>query len=256
MDEKLIKDIGKVDKDSVVPIYYQLAKIIEKKILSQNLKPGEKLPPENTIAKKYGISRMTVRRAISELIDAGMVYAEKGKGTFVASPKLEDVVFELKDFHEEIKARGMNPNTRLLSVEIVRANKIIIEKLDISANTKCLHFCQLVSADNEPLIYENKYVVYRKKKPILESELKDSSLTNLASLNDEYPVMSKRILQASLATEKEADILGVNSDTPVFIVEQILYSDEKKPVGWGRSVCRGDRFKFTSYKGWSVNSIT
>jgi len=256
MKNKIKIDDEKIDKDSVVPIYYQLAKIIENKILTQSIKPNEKLPPETKIADIFDISRMTVRKAISELVDAGMVYSEKGKGTFVSEPQLEDMTFELKDFHEEISKRGMKPRSRLLNVEMVRADDLLMKKLNISRNTKCLYFCLLISADNEPLIYENKYVVYRKQEPILESELKDSSLSDLASLNGEYPVMSKRILHASVTTEKEANILGVQTNTPVFVVEQILYSDEKKPVGWGRSVCRGDRFKFTSYKGWSMDSIT
>lgn len=255
MDINFDEEAEKLDKNSVIPVYYQLAKIMEKEIYEGRLKPGETLPPEHELAEKYGISRMTVRRAISELINAGMVYAQKGKGTFVAKPKLENVVFELKDFHEEIKRMGMKPSAKLLSVKIVRADKLLAKKLDIPLHTSCLYFRLLVSADDEPLVYENKYIVYTKQKPILESELKDPSLSNLAALSDHFPIMSKRVLHASVVTAEEASVLGVELNTPVFVVEQTIYDTEKRPIGWGKSVCRGDRFKFTSYIGWTMDSI-
>lgn len=249
------EEIEKIDKNSVIPIYYQLAKIIKKQIYEGILKPGETLPAEHELVEMYGISRMTVRRALSELINAGMVYAEKGKGTFVAQPKLEDVVFELKNFHEEIKKMGLKPSARLLGVKIVKADQPLVKKLEVPLNTKCLYFRLLISANDEPLIYENKYVIYAKQKPILESELKDPSLSSLAAMHGDYfPIMSKRVLHASVVVKEEAAVLGVPPNTPVFVVEQILYDTEKKPIGWGKSVCRGDRFKFTSYIGWSLDT--
>ena len=244
-----------IDKNSVIPIYYQLSKIFEEMIYSGELKPGEKLPPENKIASHFEISRMTVRKALSELIDEDLLYSEKGKGTFVAQPKIDNVEFELQNFRDEIKKRGMEPNPKLLRVKIIRADDSVAEKLHIEKGTKCIDFSLVISADNEPLIYENKYIVYKKHKPILENELKDPSLSNLAMLHgNHYPIMSKRILNASKASQEEAEILNIKKGSPVFVVEQILYDSDSNPVGWGRSICRGDKFKFTSFSGWSKNS--
>ncbi len=251
MDKNKKHESGKIDKESVIPIYYQLAKILKDKIFSGEFKPEEKLPPENNIAGEYGISRMTVRRAIAELIDAGMVYAEKGSGTFVARPCLENVVFELKNFQEEIRERGLKPRTRLLEVKIVKSNQDLSERLQVPLNTRCLFFRLLISAEREPLIYENKYVVYKKQNPILEKELKDPSLSNLALLHaDSMPIRSKRVLLASVTDKEESSILSVKLNTPVFVIEQTLYDTDKKTVGWGKSICRGDRFKLSSDVGW------
>ena len=233
-----------------------MAKIIEKKIVDGILKPGEKLSPEHELASRYNISRMTVRKALQELAKANMIYTEKGKGTFVSKPRLENTVFELKDFHDEIKKMGMEPRTKLLGVEIIKADKNLAKKLNLEINTRLVYFRLLISAEGEPLLYENKYIVYSKKMPILESELKDPSLTNLATQHGNYfPTMSKRILNAAVANSKEAEILEIKKNSPVFVVEQYLYDNEKKPIGWGKSVCRGDRFKFTSYIGWTMDSI-
>lgn len=255
MDIKCI-DQSKLDKQSVIPIYYQIAKQFEEYIHDGRLKPGDALPPEHELAEFFLISRMTVRRAISELITAGLVYAQKGKGTFVAEPKLNEATFELGDFHEEIRKKGMTPSSKLLGVRIVIANKNLSQKLEVPLGTNCLFISLVLMANNEPLVYEEKYVKYIKQKPILEVELKDPSLANLAVMHgSHFPTTSKRILHASIATEEEAEKLEVAPNVPVLVVEQTLYDSNKKPVGWGKSIYRGDKYKLTSYIGWSANDI-
>lgn len=248
-------DGNRIDKNSVIPVYYQLAKLIEKSIYEGKLKPGDALPPENELVRRLGISRMTVRRAIAELTNAGLLYTQKGKGTFVARPQLENMVFELGDFREEIKKRGMEPRVKILSTKIVRADELLAKKLEVPLGTPCLYLRLLTSANDIPLIYEHKYMVFSKKKPILEFELRDPALTNFTDLVSAYgegmPAMSKMVLHASVVTEEEADVLKVKRHTPVFVVEQTLYNRDKKPIGWGKAVFRGDRFKFTSYVGWT-----
>lgn len=245
-------DLKVIDKNSVIPAYYQLAKIYEEKICNGELSPGEALPPEHNIAAQYEISRMTVRQAIAELTGSGLVYTQKGKGTFVARPELDNVIFELGDFHREIRARGVKPAIKLLQARIVRADDKLSAKLGVEAGTRCLFYRFTISAEGEVLAYESKYVVYTKQKPFLEAELNDSSLTRLvSSYSDKMPVTCKRVLQASLVTEEESAILGAAVNTPVFLVEQTLYDLDKKPVGWGKSIYRGDRYKLTSYDGWN-----
>lgn len=248
-----INQIKILNKNSSIPVYYQLAKLIEKEILAGNFKPGETLPAEHDFASRFGISRMTVRRAISELNMVGMVYSEKGKGTFVAKPKLDDVEFELDDFNNDISENEMNKGIKLLGAKITRADETLAEKLRIPLDTKCLHFRLIVSINNEPLVYENKYIIFSKQNPILEKELKDPSLSNLAnSHGQQLATTGKRVFRASMVTEEEAILLKVSINTPVFLVEQTIYDQEKKPIGWSKSVYRGDRYRLTSYTGWCL----
>ncbi len=244
-----------IDKNSVIPIYYQLAKLFEKQIRRGELKPGEALPTEMEIASLFGISRMTVRRAISELVAAGMVYTQQGKGTFVARPKLDNIVFELNNFNEEIKKRGLKLQSTILEARIVKADEQLKARLGAElGSSRFLFFRIVIAADGERLAYETKYIIYTKQKPILESELKDPSLSNLvAAHSDCLPVSSQKVLQASVANEEEALILGISPNAPVFLIEQTIYDLEKRPIGWGKSIYRGDRYKLTSYDGWYAN---
>lgn len=245
-----------VDKNSIIPIYYQLFKYFEKQIRGGNLQPGDNLPTEMEIAARFDISRMTVRRAISELVSAGMVYTQKGKGTFVASPRLDSVVFNLNNFYDEIRQKGMKRHAELLEARIIKADEKLARRLGIDINTRCLYFRIVITADGEPLVYETKYTVYSKRSPILESELKDPSLSTLAAAHsDTTPSSSKKVLMVSKTTEEEAKVLGVSRDTPIFLMIQTIYNAENKIIAWGKSLYRGDRYKLTSYEGWNIEDI-
>ncbi|TWH56226.1 GntR family transcriptional regulator [Desulfitobacterium sp. LBE] len=241
-----------IDKNSVIPIYYQLAKLLESQILRGELKPGEALPTETEIANRFEISRMTVRRAIAELITAGMVHAQQGKGTFVSPPKLNNVVFELNNFNQEIKDFGLKLSTTLLGAHIVRADERLMRIFQLdSSTTRLLYFRTVVSAEDERLAYERKYTIYSKSKPILESNLQDPTLSGLVTANnDVLPVSTKKVLQVSVTTAEEAAILGIGVNAPVFVIEETLYDLENKPVGWSKSIYRGDRYQLTGYDGW------
>lgn len=247
-----MRDELSIDKSSVIPIYYQLMKLLEGQIRRGEIKPGEALPTEMEITARFEISRMTVRRAISELVSAGMVYTQQGKGTFVASPKLDNIVFELNNFNEEIEQRGLQYKTTFAEAEIIRSNELLKGKFQIADdNTRFLYYRTVLSAEDEPLAYEDKYTFYTKSKPILEKELKDPSLLGLIAAHSNYlPVGVKKILQVAVTTEEEASILGIPPNTPILVIEVTICDPDLKPVGWSRSVYRGDRYKLTSYDGW------
>lgn len=241
-----------IDKNSVIPIYYQLFKLIEEQIRRGDLKPGESLPTEHEISSRFEISRMTVRRAIAELVSAGMVYAQQGKGTFVATPKLDNIIFELNDFNQEIKKRGLNYKNTILEAKIIRVDDDLRAKFQVGEEHKrLLYFRTVLSAEDERISYEVKYTIYSKSKPILESEIIDPSLPGLVAAHTEcLPMSAKKVLQVAACTKEEAAILGIALNSPVFLIKQTIYDQELRPVGWSKAVYRGDRYKLTSYDGW------
>ncbi|KJS19190.1 MAG: GntR family transcriptional regulator [Clostridiaceae bacterium BRH_c20a] len=241
-----------IDKNSVIPIYYQLAKLFEGKIQRGELKPGEAMPTEMKIVADFGVSRMTVRKAIAELVAKGMVHAQQGKGTYVSYPKLDNVVFELNNFDEDIKRKGIQYKTTLIEAKIIKADEGLRKIFKINdPNFRLLHFRSVISAEDEKLAYEVKYTIYTKNKPILEFELQDPNLPNLITANTDYlPMSSKKVLQAVISSKDDASILGIGLNLPLLVVEQTIYDGQLKPVGWSKSVYRGDRYKLTSNDGW------
>ena len=248
-------DYPLLDKSSFVPIYYQLYKHFETLILSGTLAPGDMLPTEMEFAEEYDISRMTVRRAISELAATGMIYSVKGKGTFVAEPKLDDMTFNLNQrFNDGEADEEMTP--QLLECRIIKADAHISNRLGIEIGTHCL-FCRMVTkAGGIPLIYEIRYAVYSKRAPLIENQLQDLSLTKVASAHsDQVPSRTKRILMASGAMNDEPKILQIKDGDPVFLMIQTIYDQDNHVIAWGKSIYRGDRYRLVSYNGWNLEEV-
>lgn len=109
----------KIDKQSPIPIYYQIMEQLKAQIKSGELLPDMPLPSEREYAEQFGISRMTVRQALSNLVNEGFLYRLKGRGTFVSKPKMEQALQGLTSFTEDMKSRGMTPGSRLIDYQLI-----------------------------------------------------------------------------------------------------------------------------------------
>ncbi|MEW5783770.1 MAG: GntR family transcriptional regulator [Bacillota bacterium] len=244
-----------LDKNSFVPIYYQLFKHFEGLIISGEMAPGDMLPTEMEFSEQLGISRMTVRRVISELAAAGMVYTVKGKGTFVAEPKLDEITFSLNQRFEDLE-QNEDIFTQLLECRIVKADDHISSRLGIEQGSRCL-FCRMFTkAGQTPLVYKTYYAIYTKRAPLIENQLKDMSLTNIASQHSKnIPSRTKRVLMASGARNDEPEVLQIDIGAPVFFMTETIYDQDNKVIAWGKSVFSGDRYRFVSYNGWNLDEL-
>lgn len=236
-----------IDKSSFIPPYYQLAQILERQIRSGVYRPGDALPSEAELSEKYGLSRMTVRRSLSQLARAGLIRTEKGKGTFVSRPQLDRAVFVMDEFHKEMATRGLTSSVRLLEARLVPAPEKAARKLQLPVGTKVLYIRRSLLADGEPMAYDRKYLRYDRGRPILENELQYQALPDMVEKHAEVlPTSSKMVLQVTLLNEEEARALHVAPGSPAFLLEQILLASDGRPVGWGWCLYRGDRYQLTS----------
>ena len=108
----------------VIPRYYQLKEILAKRIQSGEFQPGDQFPTVEQLCQEYGLSCGTVRRAIGMLIDAGLLRRDQGRGTFLNSPQLSPVFFQIANFDDEMKMRGWQPSTKLLNLRELPAQKL------------------------------------------------------------------------------------------------------------------------------------
>src|SRR5882724_11947393 len=121
---------GTIDKASPVPYYYQLLQLLERGIASGALAPGEKIPTEAVLCARYEVSRTVVRQALSDLDRTGLVTRHKGKGTFVASPKVSEFVAQsLTSLHEDLTALGERLETVVLRLEAEPVSPHVAQQL-------------------------------------------------------------------------------------------------------------------------------
>jgi GntR family transcriptional regulator len=200
-----LKELGRIDGDSFVPAYVQLGQILEEGILKGKLRPGQRIPSESKLGEAFGLSRMTVRRAISLLADGGLLRSEQGRGTFVINPRTEGGLFLIPDFHEEMRAQGADSGVRLLGVKLVPAGKVPAEKLGIKRGKRVIYLERILEGDGEPLVFDRKYMLYDHTQPLLEAELGHEEIPELFSRQPRFaPVRSDLTLSASVLNQREA----------------------------------------------------
>lgn len=236
-----------IDRNKFVPPYYQLAQILEQKILSGELRLGEPLPSETELGKTYKLSRMTVRKCLNLLAEKGLVDAQQGRGTFISRPALDRAGFIVDEFHKEMSRRSLVPDAKLIAVNVSKPTSEIAEKLAVKQEDRVLSFSRLLLADNTPIAVERKYLRFNKGRPILENELQYRAFSEIILAHTEVlPVQSRMLMRAEAADETNARYLQVPVGSPLLCLEQFLYTKVGEPVGWGLFYYCGDRFTLVS----------
>src|SRR6266699_3592826 len=218
-------------RNSPLPRYFQLKEIMRERIRSGEWKPGELIPSERELSEKYGISRMTARQAITELVNEGLFYREQGKGTFVSQRKITQQLIHLTGFTEDIRARGQRPGTKVLSATMCPADETTAEKLRINPGTLIFRLQRLPLADDEPLAIELSQITFKDCERLLEEDLEQNSLYRLLETKYGIPLMeADQELEAGLTGSEEAQLLKISLGRPVLFTRRITYTERNQPI--------------------------
>lgn len=232
-------------RNSPIPRYYQLKEILREKIRAGEWKPGDHIPSERELGETYGISRMTARQAITDLVNEGVFYREQGKGTFVSSRKITQQLIRLTGFTEDIRARGQRPSTKVLSAKMAPADETTAERLRIEVGQLLFRLQRLRLADDEPLAIELSQISFRGCERLLDEDLEHNSLYRL--LEDKYsvPLMeAEQEIEAGLAGNEDAQILKIPVGSSVLYTRRTTYTDRNQPLEYAKAVYCGNKYTF------------
>ena len=236
-----------VDKETPIPLYYQLKLRVQGLIDSGALKEGDMLPPENDLCVHLGVSRPTVRQALSELVSEGWLTRQKGKGTFVSHPKI-DVRFlqKLESFNNQMRQKGLTPSTKVLSLRKVPGVPRINEKLRLGPDEPLISLMRLRFGDGEPVVGVDTYIPYTRYPGMLEQDLERGSLyERLETLYNARISRVHREIEAANANRREAELLDIESGSAICLVKTTGFTDADLPVEYSVARYRGDRNKFS-----------
>ena len=237
---------GRIDKNSAVPYYYQLEQLLREKIENGKLKPGDILPPEVELCSTFEVSRTVVRQALNKLTQDGLVYKEKGKGSFVAKPKLQEkFVQSTYGFYQEMKEKGLELESKILEHELIEPPTKIRTLLKLSEGQKVVKTSRLRSVNKELIMFTTTYVRSDVCPGLEKEDLTNRSLYQL--LWEKYGLKisyGQRTLEAIAAIEYEADMLKVPRGSPVVYLESVSYLEDGTPFEYFEAWHRGDRCKF------------
>lgn len=204
---------------------------------------GEQLAPERDLARELGVSRMTLRRAIDELVTRGAVRRRRGSGVFALGPKLAPALMA-SSFTEDMRARGLRPGARTLAFEVFPAGARIGRHLHIGETEEIVQATRLRLADGEPIALEELSVPRRVAPDLKEIDLEDRSFYDL--IKARYGVVASRSIQTIepvVLDAQEAADLEAPVHSPALLFERTSWSADEVPIEFVRSVYRGDRYK-------------
>lgn len=236
-----------IDKGSAVPYYHQLKMYLLREIDSGNWSPALKLPSEAEFCEHFDISRTVVRQAIKELQNAGYLSTEKGKGTFIARPKIiEGFVQSLTGFYEEMVKRGYSVTTHILKQELAPASRNVAEALEVDINTPVITLSRLRKLNEEPSVYVTTYIPQGLCPELLIADMENKSLYAILEKCGCGLMMHKgrRYISVSLANEYEASLLNIEVGSPLIELDSVTYLKDGRPLEYFHALHRGDRTRF------------
>jgi GntR family transcriptional regulator len=226
-----------------LPLYAQLKEELIAAIARGDLAPGDQIPSQRGLCAKYRMSHMTVRRAISELLHEGVIYAIPGKGLYVTERK-QDAEPPLRGFTEDMSQRGMLASSQVLAAEVVGASTVLSSALGVPIGTALIYLRRLRLADGLPMAVQGSYLPQALCPGLLEHDLGRGSL--FALLRDVYHlrlVDGTTAVEAALADAEHAKLLGLHLPAPLLIIEQLSYLDSGQAIEFVRSAYRADRYR-------------
>lgn len=231
-----------LDRSGPIPLYFQVATRIESAILDGTLPPGARLENEVSLGERLGLSRPTVRRAIQDLVDKGLLVRRRGIGTQVVHGQVTRKV-ELTSLYEDLARENRTPSTEILAQEVIEAEGLVAENLGVPAGSNVLHIKRLRFADGVPLAILENYLPEEfaglGKKELLEHGLYQVLRGSGVSIR-----VARQNIGARRASVLESGLLHIDKQEPVLTMDRTAYDNSGRAVEYGHHCYRPDLYSF------------
>ena len=234
-----------LDEHSPIPLYYQLEKILEDQISAGFFKPGEKIPSENALCRQYGVSRTTVRQAISELVNTNKLVRTQGKGTFIADPHVIKPFYTLSGFSKDMQIQGLVPHSKVLKLAPIIPPIHITRAIKIKEHEAAILVKRLRYAGGKVMGLELCYYPFHRFSGLLEEDLVNNSLYDLLiNKYDTIPSRSIFNIEAMKCPREVADLLQITPADSVLYLNELIRDQNDRVFEYGEEFYRGDRYTF------------
>ncbi|WP_418827923.1 GntR family transcriptional regulator [Paratractidigestivibacter sp.] len=227
------------------PLYDQLVDLLSDKIQNE-MHPGDALPSERDLAETYGLSRTTVRLAMSELEELGLVTRKHGKGTFVSSVSRDTTdLMGTYSFTDQMRSLGRVPHTEVLDFEVREASKFVAQNMDLRLGEAVFRMRRLRSADGVPMMLERTYMPVKVFDGLTQHMVESKSLYEIVEQDFRMKIKTaEEAFGARAARPDEARLLKIDEDAPVLHLVRTTYNSKNVVIEYTRSVARADMFEY------------
>lgn len=227
----------------MVPAYIRIHDAIKKEIDGGVWEIGQRLPSERDLADDYEVSRMTLRQAITLLVEEGILERRVGSGTYVASHRVQEKMRGTTSFTEIVRSQGKTPSTQLISYQRKPANETEIQQLQLKATDTVVRMERVRFADNVPLVFEVASIPEKLIQSFNQEDITEHFFQTLTDNGYEIG-KSQQTIYAKNASERVANYLKVPKNHAVLALTQVSYFTDGRPFEYVHSQYVGDRFEF------------
>jgi len=235
-----------LDKSQPVPLYYQVKESLMEKINNKYFQVGDLIPSETELQETYKVSRITIRRAIQELVQEGYLFTQQGKGTFVSKPKVNQELNLITSWAETMMELGLHPETKSMQCFEEPAPLNIAKLLAIPTGEGIYRIERLRYADDEPICLMTNYLNPKYVPGLLEKGLVAESLYE--TLENNYNIVLNRAVEtveAKAAKAKEASLLNIKRGAPLLHITRVTYDINDNPIEVVMAASRADKYAYT-----------
>lgn len=235
------------DSSLAPPAYLKLAENIKQDILAGLYKPGGRIPSEAAFCKSSGLALLTVRQALSVLVEEGLLERFPGRGTYVKELSWRGASFSIDGLVDKV---GGDTHVHIVRTEVRRAGKDIAEKLGIALGDSIVFLKRTIAAAGKTFLIQEGHLLLDPTRPIMEAELEATYLTGLFSGSGEGLIKSAGLSIVPMNIEEEdAALLQSAPGTAGFKLEYIFYDASAAPLAAGHFLTPGDALKLSSHIG-------
>ena len=229
------------------PLYAQIGETLAQEISRGVLAPTSQLPPEDSLMARFAVSRTTIRSAVQDLLQRGLVEIRRGKGTYVAQPNVVQELTSLTGFVEDMNALGLHASARLLEKKAVQADAIVSHHLAIRKGEAVIRIRRLRLAEGAPLSLDETYLPADIGRKVMTDDLEAEPIFSLLETKYATPLLEADYkLAAVAASAPVAKWLQVATGAPIFLIERTSFSLERRPVDYEKLYYRGDSVRFST----------
>lgn len=238
------------EENSMVPLYHQIREKLTTRIENGEFKPQEQIPSENELCEQYNVSRITIRRAIDEMVKLGLLVKKQGRGTFVNQPKINFFSVDLISFSERMKREGLNVTTRVVSVQEALAENKANRALGLADGEWTVKIKRIRYIENDPIAIETNYI----QQDLFKGRMEVDELKKCLEQGDSlYGLLNNRMgigftrahqtFEPIMLQEEEQETLECGENPVGLLIYRTTYSGDT-PVEFVKVVHRGDLCKF------------
>lgn len=232
---------------SGIPKYLQIYEWLHSSIRRKRIRIGDMLPPETELADRFGVNRMTVRKALNKMVVEGMIVREQGKGTFLMSDRPRELVYNLEvstGIYADMRRYGVTPSMELLSSEVVQADEETARVLNLEDDKRVIALEYLFFGNDEPVMYEEAFLPFAEFRGLLDYDLNQLRYPLMKERYHVVPSQANQSFSAVLASEKQQSLFRSPTPLPCLLLECTMLDATGIPIDHGTYLYRGDRYKF------------